>query len=146
MFWTVWWTCDVKLTLHVHQTVLNNLAIIAFNNNYNQLCFLESLLIKIELYKPQLNYDIKAAKEFVSFCRGVATCTGRYARAYLKKRAKKWMEYLFQKSTLLASFWCILSKIMDCFFPTPECPFPEKWRDTFDKRILNHMFREKAAK
>ena len=35
------------------------------SNNYNQLRFLESLLIK--RYIPQLNYGIKAAKELVLF-------------------------------------------------------------------------------
>ena len=35
------------------------------SSNYNQLCFLESLLIK--RYIPQLNYGIKAAKELVLF-------------------------------------------------------------------------------
>ena len=50
---------------HVHQTILNNVTIIACNNNYNQLCFLESLLIK--RHKPRLNYGSKAAKELVLF-------------------------------------------------------------------------------
>ena len=50
---------------HIHQTILNNTTIIAYINNYNQLCFLESLLIK--RYIPQLNYGINAAKELVLF-------------------------------------------------------------------------------
>ena len=54
-----------NFTSHVHQTMLNNTTIIALNNNYNQLCFLKSLLIK--RYIPQLNYAIKAAKELVLF-------------------------------------------------------------------------------
>ena len=55
-----------NFTFHVHQSNLNNATIIiACNNNYNQLCFLESLLIK--RYIPQLNYDIKAAKELALF-------------------------------------------------------------------------------
>ena len=54
-----------NFTSHVHQTMLNNTTIIACNNNYNQLCFLKSLLIK--RYIPQLNYAIKAAKELVLF-------------------------------------------------------------------------------
>ena len=52
-------------TSHVHQTILNNATISTYNNNYNQLCFLESLLIK--KYIPQLNYGIKASKELVLF-------------------------------------------------------------------------------
>ena len=54
-----------NFTSHVHQTILNNATIIACNNNYNQFCFLGSLLIK--RYIPQLNYGIKAAKELVLF-------------------------------------------------------------------------------
>ena len=54
-----------SFTFHVHQTILNNATIIACINNYNQLCFLESLLIK--RYIPQLNYDMKAAKELSLF-------------------------------------------------------------------------------
>jgi len=50
---------------HAQQTILNNVTIIACNNNNNQLCFLESLLIKKR--KPQLNFGIKAAKELVLF-------------------------------------------------------------------------------
>jgi len=57
----------VNFKSHVHQTILNNVTIIAYNNNYNQLWFLESLLIK--RYKPQLNYSIKAAKELPTFLR-----------------------------------------------------------------------------
>ena len=57
-----------NFTSHFHQTILNInnvavVAIIACNNNYNQFCFLKSLLIK--RYKPQLNYGIKAAKDIV---------------------------------------------------------------------------------
>ena len=52
-----------NFTSHAHQTILNNATIIACNNDYNQLCFLESLLTK--RYIPQLNYGIKAAKELV---------------------------------------------------------------------------------
>jgi len=55
----------INFKSYVHQTILNNVTIIACNNNYNQLCFLESLLIK--RYKPQLTYGIKAAKELVLF-------------------------------------------------------------------------------
>ena len=51
-------------TAHVQKTILNN-ATISTYNNYNQLCFLESLLIK--RYIPQLNYGIKASKELVLF-------------------------------------------------------------------------------
>ena len=58
-----------NFTSHIHQTILNNTTIIiACNNNYNsynQLCFLESLLIK--RYIPQHNYGINAAKELVLF-------------------------------------------------------------------------------
>ena len=54
-----------NFTSHLHQTILNNATISAYNNNYNQLCFLESLLIK--RYIPQLNYGIKASKELVLF-------------------------------------------------------------------------------
>ena len=54
-----------NFTSHVHQTILNNATIIACNNNYNQLCFLESLLIK--RYIPQLNYGIIAAKSLYCF-------------------------------------------------------------------------------
>ena len=50
---------------HVHQTILNNVTIITCNNNYNQLYFLESLLIK--RHKPQFNFCIEAAKELVLF-------------------------------------------------------------------------------
>ena len=45
-----------NFTSHVHQTILNNATITACNNNYNQLCFLESLSIKT--YIPQLYYGI----------------------------------------------------------------------------------------
>ena len=58
-----------NFTFHVHQTILNNATIIACNNNYNQLCFLESLLIK--RYIPQLNYGIKAAKELTVLALGL---------------------------------------------------------------------------
>ena len=54
-----------NFTSHVHRTILNNATTIACNNNYNQLCFLESLLIK--RYLPQLNCGIKAAKELALF-------------------------------------------------------------------------------
>ena len=57
-----------NFTCHIHQTILNNTTIIACNNNYNsynQLCFLESLLIK--MYITQHNYGINAAKELVLF-------------------------------------------------------------------------------
>ena len=54
-----------NFTSHVHQTILNNATIIACDNNYNQVCFQESLLIKG--YIPQLNYGIKAAKELLLF-------------------------------------------------------------------------------
>ena len=54
-----------NFTSHVNQSNLNNTTIIACNDNYNQLCFLESLLIK--RYIPQLNYGIKTAKELVLF-------------------------------------------------------------------------------
>ena len=39
-----------NFTSHVHQTTLNNATIIACNTNYNQLCFLESLIIKRYTY------------------------------------------------------------------------------------------------
>ena len=54
-----------NFTSYLHQTILNNTTIIAFDNNYNQLCFLESLLMK--RYIPQLNYGIKVSKELVLF-------------------------------------------------------------------------------
>ena len=38
---------------HFHQTILNNATVFACNNNYNQLSFLESLLIKNN--NPTLN-------------------------------------------------------------------------------------------
>ena len=50
---------------HAQQTILNNVTIIVCDNNNNQLCFLESLLIKKR--KPQLDFGIKAAKELVLF-------------------------------------------------------------------------------
>ena len=45
-----------NFTSPLHQTILNNATITACNNNYNQLCFLESLSIKT--YIPQLYYGI----------------------------------------------------------------------------------------
>ena len=54
-----------NFTSHVHQTMLNNTTIIACNNNYNQLCFLKSLLIK--RYIPQLNCGIKLQKSLNCF-------------------------------------------------------------------------------
>ena len=59
----------VSFNSHIHQTILNNTTIIAYINNYNQLCFLESLLIK--RYIPQLNYGIKAAKELTVLALGL---------------------------------------------------------------------------
>ena len=61
----------VSFNSHIHQTILNNttIIIIAYINNYNQLCFLESLLIK--RYIPQLNYGIKAAKELTVLALGL---------------------------------------------------------------------------
>ena len=57
--------CITYTNSHVHQTILNNVTIIVSNNNFNQLCFLKSLLIK--KYKSSLNYGIKDAKELLMY-------------------------------------------------------------------------------
>ena len=54
-----------NFTSHNHQTILNNATIIAWNNNYNQLCFLESLFIT--RYKPQLIMALKLPKSLYCF-------------------------------------------------------------------------------
>ena len=50
---------------HIHAAVLQNTRIIDKNNNWSQLCFLESLYIKRR--NPTLNVGIKATKELVLF-------------------------------------------------------------------------------
>ena len=50
---------------HIHAAVLQNTLIIDKNNNWSQLCFLESLYIKRR--NPTLNVGIKATKELVLF-------------------------------------------------------------------------------
>ena len=50
---------------HIHAAVLQNTHIIDKNNNWSQLCCLESLYIKRR--NPMLNVGIKATKELVLF-------------------------------------------------------------------------------
>ena len=50
---------------HIHAAVLQNTRIIDKNNNWSQLCFLESLYIKRR--NPTFNVGIKATKELVLF-------------------------------------------------------------------------------
>ena len=57
--------CVVKLNHHNQQIVQHNTSIVAMNNDFTELCFLESLFIKI--HKPKLNTEIRAAKELVLF-------------------------------------------------------------------------------
>ena len=49
--------CVVKLNHHIHQTVQCNTSIVAMNNDFTELCFLESLF----------NTGIRAAQELVLF-------------------------------------------------------------------------------
>ena len=44
---------------HVHQTILTSVTISACNNNHNQLCFLESLLIKGTLSRGFLRFGVE---------------------------------------------------------------------------------------
>ena len=48
--------CVVKLNHHNQQTVKHNTSIVAMNNDFTELCFLESLVIKI--HKPKLNTGV----------------------------------------------------------------------------------------
>ena len=48
---------------HLRNTVLQNTRELAMNPHFNELCFLESLFIKI--LTPTLNNGIKASKELV---------------------------------------------------------------------------------
>ena len=51
--------------LHFRYNIINNTRILSMNPHFTELCFLESLFIKIR--KPQLNNGIKAAKELALF-------------------------------------------------------------------------------
>ena len=50
---------------HIHAAVLQNTRIIDTNNNWSQLCFLESLYFNGR--NPTLNVDIEATKELILF-------------------------------------------------------------------------------
>ena len=61
-------TCDpyqFNKNKHVHNAVLNNCKIIHRHNNNTVLDFLEAYYIK--LYKPSINFGIRASKELVLF-------------------------------------------------------------------------------
>ena len=49
----------------LHQFVLDNMEMLACNDNWLELCFLESYFIK--MFKPTLNDGLKAAKDLVLF-------------------------------------------------------------------------------
>ena len=49
------------LLLKTKHVLQYNTSIVAVNNDFTELCFLESLFI--EIHKPKLNTGIKAAKE-----------------------------------------------------------------------------------
>ena len=56
---------SINIPQHILETVKNNTKIIALNDSWVQLCFLEALLIKRLL--PSLNQGIKNAKDLVLF-------------------------------------------------------------------------------
>ena len=55
----------IVMSEHLRNTVLRNTSVLAMNPHFNELCFLESLFIKI--LTPKLNTGIKASKELLLF-------------------------------------------------------------------------------
>ena len=58
-------SCSIDKNKHIEHAIFNHTQILQQNNNWLQLCFLESLFIK--RHSPSLNVGVKATKNLVLF-------------------------------------------------------------------------------
>ena len=56
---------EVELHSHIMNAVHNNSKVLDYNNNWSQLCFLETFYFKT--LKPKINAGLKASKELQLF-------------------------------------------------------------------------------